>query len=377
MIKEHGCGTEGCVEGKMTGSEPCAVEGVKPLGIPGELKMADTAYQTETDALRRAMGTLPELNCENDETKILKGVEGISAEIIDAPRNPYRIMFEVSVATWGNEQYATKWPLVSPENRFRVVKAALSGQTLPQAVEPVVFSFIIRGASRSAFDQHARQRLATFFSQGVRDNSRLDAGFRVPSEFLPENGGDPELFAEILAYVREYKRLYKKILKTGWGSFQSARALMPMGMTHNYKFAANLGVLKSYMAQRLQACEQADTVQVAIEVWYAIHGRFPLIASHYKPGCDFAKKCTYHQSSTLSEMFSALFAGCGRWPDTAPYATFNKSCSSYKEMGEQSGRPLPDHTAWKDYTSYDQLEPSDQALFNENAPELPQSELPF
>ena len=33
---------------------------------------------------------------------------------------------------------------------------------------------------------------------------------------------------------------------------------------HNYKWALNLGSLKSYMAQRLQACEQADTVQVAV-----------------------------------------------------------------------------------------------------------------
>lgn len=333
--------------------------------MENELKMADTQHQKDTDELRRAMGTLPELNCEDDHTEILPGVKGISAEIIDCPRNPYHTIFEVSVATWGNEEYATKWPLVNPENRFSVVKAALTGQTLPQAVEPVLFSFIIRGPSRSAFDQHARQRLATFFSQGVRDNSRLDAGFRLPQEFLPELGGDPELYAEIIAYVKEYKRLYKKILKTGWGSFQSARALMPMGMTHNYKFAANLGVLKSYMAQRLQACEQADTVQVAIEVWYAINEKFPFIASHFKPGCDFAKRCTYHTASTLSEKFSALFAGCGRWPDPVPYATFNKSCSSYKEMGEQSGRPLPDHSHWNEYTKFDDLAVSDQLLFAE------------
>lgn len=331
----------------------------------GELKMADGEHQKKTDDLRRAMGTLPELNILDDSTKFHIGVEGISVEIIDAPKNPYRTIFEVSVATWGNEEYATKWPLVSPENRFKVVKAALSGQTLPQAVEPVLFSFIVRGPSRSAFDQHARQRLATFFSQGVRDNSRLDAGFRVPAELHPSMGGDPVLYEEVVAYVTEYKRLYKKILEKGWGSFQTARCLMPMGMTHNYKFAGNLGVLKSYLAQRLQACEQSDTVQVAIEVWYAIHNRFPLIASHFKPGCDFAKRCTYHQASTLSELFSALFAGCGRWPDTAPYATFNKSCSSYDQMGKESGKRLPDHTAWKDYNSFEDLDESDKELFRE------------
>lgn len=334
--------------------------------MEGELKMLENHYQTKIDALRREMGTLPNLACENDDTKILKGVEGISAELIDYPRNPYKTVFEVSVATWGDETYATKWPKVSPENRFKVVKAALSGQTLPQAVEPVVFSFIIRGPSRSGFDQHARQRLATFFSQGVRDNSRLDAGFRMPQEFFPENGGDPELFGEILAHVKEFKRLYKKILKTGWGSFQSARAIFPMGATHNYKTATNLGALKAFMAQRLQACEQADIVAVAICMRKAVDDLFPLIGSHLKPGCDYAKRCTYHQASTLSELFSALFAGCGRWPDPVPYATFNKSCSSYKDMKDQLGHGLPDHTEWKEYDSFEALEPRDKALFSED-----------
>lgn len=315
------------------------------------------------DALRKAMGTLPEMNMENIGTELHVGVEGISVEMIDHPVNPYKTIFEVTVATWGNESYETRWPHVIPEHRFKVVKAALSGQTLPQAVEPVVFSFIVRGASRSSFDQHARQRLATFFSQGVRDNSRLDAGFRLPTELYPKNGGDQELFDDIIKHVMEYKKLYQRILKQGWGSFQSARCLMPMGMTHNYKFAVNLGAIKSYMAQRLQACEQSDTVQVAICTWAEILKRFPLIASHLKPGCDCSKKCTYHQASTLSELFSALFAGCGRWPDPVKYATFNKSCSSYKQMAKESGIKFPAPNEWKEYNDFKDLEPKDKALF--------------
>ena len=144
-----------------------------------------------------------------------------------------------------------------------------------------------------------------------------------------------------------------------------ARCLMPMGITHNYKFAANLGALKAYMAQRLQACEQADTVQVAISVWHLINAKFPLIASHLKPGCDYAKKCTYHQANTLSELFSALFAGCGRWPDPVPYATFNYSCSSYEKMGCESGQKLPHHTEWREYNNYEELATLDKQLLSE------------
>jgi hypothetical protein len=324
-------------------------------------------HQVEMDELRRTMGTMPDQNTEDDVTEIHVGVSGVTVELFDHPRNPYRIIFEGAVATWGTETYETKWPLVSPENRFKVVKAALSGQTLPQAVEPTQFFFIARGASRSSFDQHARQRLATFFSQGVRDNSRLAAGFRLPTELHPDNGGDPDLYTEIIAYVKEYKCLYKKILKQGQGSFQSARCLMPMGMTHHYKWSVNLGALKSYMAQRLQACEQSDTVQVAIAAWNQINDKFPLIASHLKPGCDNAKRCTYHQISTLGECFGCLFSGCGRWPDPKPYATFNKSCSSYSQMAKESGINIPEISTWPEYKEFENLLPKDKILFWEDA----------
>lgn len=331
----------------------------------GELKMADTKHQQETDELRRAMGTLPELNVENKETKIHVGVEGISAELIDGPRNPYRTIVEVATATWGNEVFTNKWENITPENRFKIAKAALSGATLPQAVEPILFVFTIRGVSRSAADQHFRARLQTFFSQGCRDNSRLDAGFRLPSELAPENGGDPVLFSDIVAHIAAFKDLYQRILKTGWGSFQTARCLFPLGATHNYRFASNLGALKGYMAQRLKACEQADTCYTAICIWNEINDRWPLIADHLRPGCDWIKKCDYHQSSTLSELFSALFAGCGRWEDPVKYATFNKSCSSYEQMEKEGGKRIPGPTAWKNYTEYAQLSDSDKALFNE------------
>jgi len=331
----------------------------------GELKMADNAHQQTTDELRRAMGTLPELNVEDKDTAIHVGVAGITAELIDGPRNPYRTIVEVSTATWGDEAFSNKWDKISPENRFKIVKAALSGQTLPQAIEPVIFAFTIRGASRSAFDQHARARLQTFFSQGCRDNSRLGAGFRLPSELSPENGGDQKLYNDVIAHIANFKDLYQRILKTGWGSFQTARCLFPLGATHNYRFASNLGALKGYMAQRLKACEQADTCYTAICIWNEIYDRFPLIADHLRPHCDVISRCDYHSASSLSELFSALFAGCGRHPDPVPYATFNKSCSSYEQMEKEGGKRIPGPGEWKNYTEYSQLVESDKVLFNE------------
>lgn len=320
-----------------------------------------TKRNDDMNEIRKKMGTLPNENLEIN-TDFHIGVSGISSEMFYHDENPYRNIFEAAVATWGDEEYATKWPEVSPENRFTVVKASLSGQTLPIALETVSFGFIIRGASRSAFDQHARARIgSTFFSQGIRDNSRADAGFRIPTEFQD----DPELLEEVKEHIAQMKELYVKIVKRGHGSFQSARCILPLGSTHQYKYRANLQALRGYFATRLAACEQSDTCATAIATWDQINQKFPLIGSNLKPACDYAQRCLYHKTYTLSELFGCLFKGCGRWPDKDPYATFNRSCSSYHTIQEELGIGFRGPKSWIVFEEYDQLALSDRKLFEE------------
>jgi len=122
-------------------------------------------HNTNVEDIRKVMGTMPHMDTK-PETKFHIGVEGIEVEMIDHTVNPYKTIFEAVTATWGSEDYTQKWDDITPVRRFDVVKTALSGQTLPQALEPVQFMFLVRGASRSAFDQHARARVgAGFFSQ--------------------------------------------------------------------------------------------------------------------------------------------------------------------------------------------------------------------
>ena len=319
--------------------------------------------EEQKNELRREMGTLPEENTQFSDTIVYKGVTGINVEMYSMPDNYAKILAENVVATWGDENFANKWPKIKPELRFLIAKAVLTGQTLPQAQEGLVFHFTVRGVSRAAFDQHARQRLGTFFqSQGVRDNSRLDASFRMPTDTY----NDPELRKEVVDYIAHWKKLYKKILTTkGVGSFQEARQIMPMNATHNYRFGANYNALKGFCAQRLMCCEMFDVVQTAILVRAAVEKYSPYLASLLKPRCDMAKKCIYHQDYTLSEAFGCLFRGCGRWPDDNPYATHNKSCSDYDTMAQESGVRLPDHLDWKHYNSYEDLEEIDKKFFEE------------
>lgn len=341
------------------------------MTMEGELKMLETEYQTKMDAMRREMRTLPSLNNADDSTKFYKGVEGVEVELIEAPLNPYKVLFELAVATWGDERFETQWARTSPENRFRVVKAVLSGHALPTILESINFQFIVRKVSRAAFDQHARQRFSCFFSIGTRDNSRLDAGVRIPTTFYHENPTpeQAQLLEDVKAHHLNFKKLYKRILNSGM-SFEDARVVVPEAVTHHYKFASNYSALKMFLGQRLQACEMADIVATAILVRLRVEERFPLLASHLTPGCDKAKKCTYRgqlssTDTTSVDMFSALFSGCERWPDRIPYATFHTPCSSYEKINTELGTDFKNPKDWVNYKTLESLPNSDMIRFGE------------
>jgi hypothetical protein len=339
----------------------------------------------EINEFRKILGTLPEqtpeLNIEDlnkypiDKNtwkeneygikvgpfQFYEGVRGISVETIDYPVNPYKLLFEFCVSTWGSEEYPTMWPKTKPEHRFQVVKGVLENKALPLGNEALQFSFIVRSSSRAAFDQHARMRVgATFASQGVRDNSRLFAGFRVPNEIWRNKKTKEELISSALWLKKVYYLLTSG--KEG-NSFQAARSIMTMNWTHNYKWSVNYMALKGYMARRLVASEQEDTVATAILHWNEINKKFPLLANYLRPKCDWAKKCLCHQDE-YGKLFGALFKGCGRFPETEiDYATFNWSCTDYETLEEQTGIHFPNPTEWKNYEKLEDLDEKDRILF--------------
>ena len=353
----------------------------------------------QINELRKQLGTLPEQvpdldvkeieSLIDDPTKwevnkmgikvgpfqFYEGVRGVSAELIDNTTNPYKVLYEIAVATWGPEEYPTMWGKASPENRFYIVKNVLRGKALPLGNEAVNFTFIMRGPSRAAFDQHARQRIgAVFASQGVRDNSRLLSGFRMPNEVWRNE----DKRNEVIKHVLRSKILYYNLVRKDGGnnSYQAARCIFEMGWTHNYKYSVNYEALKGYMSRRLVASEQEDTVATALAIWNEINKKFPLLATRLRPKCDWAGRCLCHQGSG-DEVFGALFKGCGRFLETeSNYATFNWACSDYNLLEEQTGINLPypaidywkekGKNVWKDVENYEDLADSDKALFEED-----------
>lgn len=290
--------------------------------------------------LRRIMGTLPDDQPPRSD-EIYVGVEGIEVKMVDWPRNPYRAIFEVVTSTWKGTWWE-KWENTPVEGRIAVVVSALEGKTLQQALEAPSFTFKIKGLSRSAFDQLARHRQTAIGSVGFRDNAWTDASLRIPSDLLRwEN--------EIREWWRQTKDLYEKIIKSGQASWQSARAILPMGTCWYFVWSMNYRALKDLLATRMAFCEQYDTVYTAWAIWAELRKKFPLLAAYCRPRCDLMRKCYYGDVYSLSILFGALFAPCGRWPVSGVWATFpNLSAADPQEIDRELrkhygfGVPKPD-----------------------------------
>jgi thymidylate synthase ThyX len=331
-----------------------------------------TEERTEIENFRKAMGTLPSQSPKkNYDYK--NCLETIYVKLTDCPSNPYKTLVRMSTATWGDGQVTEghgstqKWEQLSPMNRYIVALSVLTGNTLPTALESVSFTFEFNGVPRHAFDQFVRMRIgAGHASIGSRDNNKLDSPFVLYPSLYKEIENDMFLKAQFEEWIVKTKDLYEKILGTTEGSWQTARAVLPMSYSHSWVSYVNLMCLRGQMSRRLMACEEAPMVLIFWKMRKEIEDRFPLIANYLRPVCDNAKKCVYHEGPEgLTKYFSALFAGCGRWLTKEKYSEFNNSCSDYSEIGKYVKIVGPND--WIHYTpdSYNNLSAADKILFEE------------
>lgn len=314
----------------------------------------------EIENLRESMGTLPSQNPQR-KTEIIRGCEKLAVSLIDYPKNPYKAIVAAATATWGDNEYKDKWPSLTPENRFRVVLAALSKNTLPQSLESVNFTFKVIGTPRHCFDQHARARIgSTFYSIGSRDNNKLDSSFILYTKLYDNKAFDS-------TFLNAIKLIYQRIIKEGQGSWQIARAVLPMSYHHPYHFSQNYLSLQDQCARRMQFCEEEFIVGVHWLLRERIKEKFPLLAEFLRPGCDSARSCTYSKNYYLSNVFGCLFSGCGRWQSGTEYSTFNESCTDKNELEKQLKIKIPDPKDWKslEQIEYNDLDQKDKKLFEE------------
>lgn len=339
---------------------------------------------TRINNLRKVMGTLPNQEPEL-RTDFVRGVEGITVDLVDYNANPYKSMYILATSCWGEK--IDKWEDTDPESRFEVVKAVLNRQALPLALETPGFTFVVEGPSRAAFDQLARTRIGAVFSaKGMRDNNWKSASIRIPTSLWPteedhliaEEGipADDDTmkaccdkikrFEDIKKAMLQVKEVYGDIVDAGKASWQAARTVLPLYVVYGYSVHYSLAALMGVCANRMKFCEMEDTCAVAWLMAERVKEKFPLLGSKLRPGCDNGKRCQYHKSYTMSEMFGCLFKECGRneCPDSNDYAEFNETCTNYKDLEEQLGIKITAPTEWPEYT-WETLPESDKRLFEE------------
>lgn len=336
------------------------------------------------NGLRKVMGTLPNQSPEK-ATSFKRGVEGISVELVDYPTNPYKAMYIMATSCWG--EHINKWAQTTPEDRFKVVQAVLNRQALPLALEAMTFTFVIEGISRAGFDQLARTRIGAVFSaKGMRDNNWKGCSIRIPNALWPTDEefelsksqeSSPKIdqakakvnrYRDMCTAMLKVKDVYADIVDSGKASWQAARTVLPLYVVYGFSAAYNFNALLGVCANRMKFCEMEDVVATAWLYREAVMEKFPLLASYLKPGCDNGRRCQYHKSYTLSEMFGCLFKECGRneCPDSNGYAEFNETCSDREIIMNQLGIYIPTAEDFPTYEKFEQLPYSDQQLFRAN-----------
>lgn len=325
------------------------------------------------EQFRKAMGTLPSQRPKKNY-RYVNALDVCTVRLTEYPDNPYKSLVRMATATWGDGQTGSKhgstykWEKLTPENRFRVALSVLTGNTLPTAMESVNFVFEFNSIPRHTFDQFARARIGTgHASIGCRDNSKLDAPFVLYPGLFKELKRNKKLRKKFEKWAKKTKDLYEDILGTSKGSWQLARAVLPMSYNHSWVSYMNLLALRGQMARRLMACEEAPMVLVFWKMRAEIEKNFPLIANYLRPVCDKARKCVYHEGPEgLTKIFSSLFAGCGRWPTSQKYSEFNNSCTDYSELAKYVKITKP--TEWINYTpnDYFKLSNRDKKLFEQD-----------
>ena len=327
------------------------------------------------DEMRAAMGTLPsrqgKKNYDYDNA-----ITALHLKMIDGPENPYKNLVNLATSTWGTgalgegEGSTGKWAQLSPEARFKVVLAVLTGNTLPVPMESLQFSFEVNGCPRHTFDQFARARIGMgFCSIGSRDNNKLDAPFLFYDHLMDMIEEDPEYRRDVELWIRLTKDLYEATLEKGEASWQEARAFLPMSYNHSFTFTGNYLALRGQCGRRLMACEEGPMVALMWKIRQEIMRQYPLLVIGMIPACDRPKRCIYHEGPEgLTKYFSNLFADCGRWPSSESYSEFNRSCTSYEKLKEL-GVPVytPEEiNALEEKFKAGNLFPKDQAKFEED-----------
>ena len=223
------------------------------------------------------------------------GVGGIKVHLIDYPKEPLRTISTMLKATW-TKTYAPE------ETDYEMIKAALKGKALGNALESVQMTFAVEGVSRSFTHQFVRQRIGFgFMQQGGRDVDWSEHRFTIPESI----NDDPEMQSRYTLAIIGARDLYNRMLARGI-PYQDARFIMPIGTSTYITATMNFRALQSFIARRLCNGMQWEINYVARLMVAEVRKFLPELGDELKCQCEIRKKCVVLEKST--------FPPCGFMP---------------------------------------------------------------
>jgi len=194
-----------------------------------------------------------------------------------------------------------------------------------------MITYKVSGTPVCQFDQHSRARVGIKFKDYKVSNEPSYVVYTQVWEMMEK---DSEFKKEIYETLEELESIRDRniLLKQ-----LETSAFNLMSRECSYVVEQNIGSLRGQMARRLQFCEEEFIVGLHWLLRQKMIDAGIEIANQFRPTCDVTKNCEYAKADYLSNAFGCLFAGCGRWPSHAKYASFNQSCTTPELVKEQTG----------------------------------------
>tara|TARA_Y100000310_G_C20418357_1_gene685444 strand:- start:2 stop:712 length:711 start_codon:yes stop_codon:yes gene_type:complete len=194
-----------------------------------------------------------------------------------------------------------------------------------------MITYKVSGTPVCQFDQHSRARVGIKFKDYKVSSKPSYVVYTQVWEMMEK---DSEFKKEIYETLEELESIRDRniLLKQ-----LETSAFNLMSRECSYVVEQNIGSLRGQMARRLQFCEEEFIVGLHWLLRQKMIDAGIEIANQFRPTCDVTKNCEYAKADYLSNAFGCLFAGCGRWPSHAEYASFNQSCTTPELVKEQTG----------------------------------------
>ena len=217
------------------------------------------------------------------------------------------------------------------QNNIKIKKGieGLDVEILSWNPDSQMIKYKVTGTPICQFDQHSRARVGIKFLDYIVSK---EPNYVVYTQVWDTMEKDKEFKKEVYEALSELEDI-----RDAKHPNEELSGFNLMSRECSYIVEQNLGSLRGQMARRLQFCEEEFIVGLHWLLRQKMIDAGIEIANQFRPTCDVTKNCEYAKADYLSNAFGCLFAGCGRWPSHAEYASFNQSCTTPELVKEQTG----------------------------------------